>query len=297
MSRCVHMVVNPKGGVGDNRQLAEVARQQLEASGITVAIHLTERAGHACELAKSLEWAPGDCLCGVGGDGTMHELVNGMMARPKALRAPLALLPGGTGNSLLRDLEGLEVANMVDRVIKGETSPMDLFTLNVGGRHHFGFNIVGWGMVSSANQLAESMRLLGRRRYDVASVVELLRRRRFEARLQLGEDEVVEGAFTLVACCNTVHTGEGMRLAPRAKLCDGLLDVLYVREASRSALLRLFTRLSRGEHVDDPLVHYRQVPKVSLSTAVDLPLNLDGELIESGSFAMEILPGELHVVM
>ena len=101
MIQKIHLIVNPRGWVGDNVQISSTATSFLEDHGIKRETRLTERAGHAPEIVKQLEFGEEEAVCGIGGDITMHELVNGMMNHTLEMRFPLALLPGETGNSFL----------------------------------------------------------------------------------------------------------------------------------------------------------------------------------------------------
>jgi diacylglycerol kinase (ATP) len=296
MIRRLHLIANTKGGVGDNVSIAKTAEVFLEKHGIETSLRLTEYAGHAREIVEHFECENGDAICGIGGDGTMHEMVNGMMRRAAEHRVPLTLLPGGTGNSFLRDVDCLKPETVLERLVGRASRSIDLFEITVDSVQHYGFNIVGWGAASSANQLAESLRFLGRRRYDIATVFQVLRNRRYHATLE-SDGETIESEFTFVTLSNTVHTGEGMKLAPKALLDDGKLDLIYIQKVSRRELFRLFAKLSQGGHVGDPLVTYIQTSKLKLTTDEALPVNLDGELIESGSFEVKVLPGALDLLL
>jgi YegS/Rv2252/BmrU family lipid kinase len=297
MIRRLHLIANPKGGVGDNEALAKTAERILGDQGIETSLHLTQHAGHAGELVECLDCGEDEAICGIGGDGTMHELVNGMMHRQPETRVPLTLLPGGTGNAFLRDLECLDPKTVLDRIAANARQSIDLFEVTVAGHKHYGFNIVGWGLFSAANQLAESLRKLGRRRYDIAALLRMVQNRRYRGTLEIDGEETVEGGFSMLTASNTVHTGEGTRLAPKAQLDDGKLDLIYIREATRVGLLRLFSKIKDGRHIDQPGVHYLQVSHFKLTTDEPLPINLDGELIESGSFEVRVLPGALDLLL
>ncbi|MDA7660614.1 acylglycerol kinase family protein, partial [Verrucomicrobia bacterium] len=104
MNRTVHLIVNPFGGTQDNRALAHKAFSTLNDHGIKVNVDFSERKGHAMKVARSLSYAPEKTICGLGGDGTMHEIINGIMCRPPEEMMPVGLLPGGTGNSFLEDV-------------------------------------------------------------------------------------------------------------------------------------------------------------------------------------------------
>jgi len=83
-----------------------------------------------------------------------------------------------------------------------------------------------------------------------------------------------EGLFFLAL--NTIHTGKGMKMAPYAILDDGLIDIILVKKASKLRVLKIFTQLFSGNHINDPHVEYKQIKNFTLSTEGD-PLNIDGE--------------------
>ena len=296
MIRRLHLITNPKGGVGDNVSLAKTAENFLNGHGIESRVLLTERAGHAREIVEGLELRHGDAVCGIGGDGTMNELLNGLMTRQPEARVPLTLLPGGTGNSLLHDLDGLEPMNVLERIVAGSRRSIDLFEVTVGETRRYGFNVIGWGLVSSGNQLAESLRVMGRLRYHIAGLLHILANRKFRGELEI-DGATIAGPFTLLAGTNTIYIGEGMKLAPDARLDDGKLDLLYLQDATRLSLFRLFAKLGSGRHIGEPGVKHVQVSRFKLTTDESLPLNLDGELIESGTFEVQVLPGALDLLI
>jgi diacylglycerol kinase (ATP) len=120
--------------------------------------------------------------------------------------------------------------------------------------------------------------------------------RRYRATLKV-DGETIEDDYTLLAACNTVHTGQGMKLAPKAVLNDGKLDLNNLKQATRLNMLRMFAKLESGGHAGCPGIHYQQVSALTLTTEASLPVNVDGELIESGSFAVRVLPGALEVLL
>ena len=103
--------------------------------------------------------------------------------------------------------------------------------------------------------------------------------------------------FAFIIGCNTIHTGKGMRMAPLAKLDDGLIDLIIVRKVSRIRLLRLFPKIFSGAHIGDPGVDYRQVKTFNLTPEEDNPLNIDGEIIGSTPFKVRMLPKAVEVLV
>jgi diacylglycerol kinase family enzyme len=80
-------------------------------------------------------------------------------------------------------------------------------------------------------------------------------------------------------------------------LDDGKLDLLYLNKSTRRDMLRMFAKLGKGKHLGAPGIHYQQVAELKLTTKAKIPINVDGELIESGSFSVRTLPGALEILL
>ena len=201
-----YLLVNPAGGTKKGMKILERVRPVFDKSGVHVEIIQTEYAGHANKLANTLDLSGYNGLCAIGGDGTLFEMVNGMLKRIDSQTFPLGLITGGTGNAFMHDLNCLDPVEASERIIKGNLRSIDIARVETPNNLYYSFNIVGWGLVADAGYLAEYFRLLGGLRYDVASILELLKGTRRIARLILDE-EVIDDDFVFVIACNTIHTG------------------------------------------------------------------------------------------
>ena len=291
-----YLIVNPAGGTKKGLKILEKVRPIFDGSGVHVDIIQTEYAGHANELATTLDLSGYNGLCAIGGDGTLFEMVNGMLKRKDSQTFPLGLITGGTGNAFMHDLNCLDPVEASERIIKGNLRSVDIARVKTPNNLYFSFNIIGWGLVADAGYLAEYFRLLGGLRYDVASILEVLRGRKRIARLILDE-EVVDDDFVFVISCNTIHTGIAMRIAPNAKFDDGKIDLIIVRNASKTELLKLFPKLFTGEHVKSKLVECRQVQKFSIISDENSSLIIDGELIGSTPVHVTMEPKRVNVLV
>ncbi len=304
-------MLNPHAGRGEASTAWVAAEPILRGAGCTLQVVETTRPGHARDLLAALPREDCDAVVVVGGDGTLHEAINGLMAAD-APRPSLGLIPAGTGNSLATDLTCLDPLQAARAIVEGKTRPLDVMKVQIsrarddGGagaaasapepsRTLYAFNIVGWGLAADAGARAQWLRRrapwLGSCRYAVANVLELMRRRLWPARLRLlsgdGSEEMLRGDLVMVLACNTQHTGAGMRIAPRARLDDGLLDLIIVPKLSRARLLTLMHRIPSGRHLGAPELRYRQVSKFELvaEKADNGPggescrLNVDGEIL------------------
>ena len=291
-----YLIVNPAGGTKKGLKILEKVRPIFDKSGVHVDIIQTEYAGHANELANTLDLSGYHGLCAIGGDGTLFEMVNGMLKRKDSQTFPLGLITGGTGNAFMHDLNCLDPVEASERIIKGNLRSVDIAKVETPNNLYYSFNIIGWGLVADAGYLAEYFRLLGGLRYDVASILEVLRGKRRIAKLILDE-EVVDDDFVFVIACNTIHTGKAMRIAPKSKFDDGKIDLIIVRNTSKTELLKLFPKLFTGEHVKSKLVEYRQVQKFSIIPDENSSLNIDGELIGITPVHVTMEPKRIHVLV
>lgn len=291
-----YLLFNPKSGVHRSQiALSQTLKIFQEQNVETVVVH-TEFHRHAYELAKTLELDGFDGLCALGGDGTMHEMVNGLLSRKDGKRIPLGILPAGTGNSYLYDRDMLDLETVAQKTAQNQPTSIDVLEVLSGNERHFSFNIVGWGMMTHGNITAEKLRWLGKRRYDVGAIWEIVKCQSFPARVKTDTGNY-EYDMHFVLGANTIHTGTGMKMAPKAKMDDGLIDLLLVKAGSRAQLLKLFPRIFDGGHIHSPLVEYLQVSGFELETEKNMLLNLDGEILGTSPCKVKVLPGHLQVLV
>ena len=290
------MIVNPAGGTKKGLDILDKVKPLFQEANAELTILYTDYAGHAKDLANELDYSGYDGLCAIGGDGTMFEMVNGMLKRDDQDTIPLGLITGGTGNAFMHDIDCLDPLEAASRILKGTVRQIDIAKVNAKNKLYYSFNIIGWGLVTDAGYLAEKLRWLGGMRYDVAAILEVLMGKRRIAQL-LMDNEVIEDDFVFIIACNTIHTGKAMRIAPRARLDDGKIDLVIVRKSSKIKLLKLFPKLFSGEHIKSPLVEYRQVEKFSVIPKEDSSLNIDGELIGNTPIDVTMQPKMIEVLV
>ena len=291
-----YLIVNPHGGVMSGQKILEKVKPFFDEANAELNIIETEYAGHTRDISCEIPFEGFAGLCAIGGDGTMHEMVNGIMTRKDGIRIPIGLITGGTGNSFMHDVDCLDPIEAVQRILTNRTRKIDIFRAETEEGTYFGFNIVGWGMPTDINLLAEKMRWLGGQRYNIASIIEVLKFKTRVARIEIDGRNIVAD-FGFVIGCNTMYTGKGMKMAPLARLDDGLLDLLIVRKAGRIKLLRMFPKIFSGKHIADPIVEYRQVKNFSIYPEEKNTLNIDGEMLGTTPVNVEVLEKEIEVLV
>jgi len=291
-----YLLVNPKGGHKRGLEIYEKVKHIFSSAGTNITVLHTEYAGHAFDFANTLDFVGYDGLCAIGGDGTMYELINGMLKRDDNHKIPIGLITGGTGNSFMYDVDCLDPIDAAKRIVQHKLRPLDIAKVNANGELFYSFNIIGWGLATDAGKLAEKLRWLGGVRYDVASIIEVLKGKDRIATLTL-DKEVIKENFIFIIGCNTIHTGKAMKMAPLAQLNDGKIDLIIVRKTSRINLLKLFPKLFSGDHIKSPLVEYRQVQNFSISLEETNDLTIDGEIIGTTPLNVQMIPKMVNVLV
>lgn len=287
-------VVNPRGGTKRAAAVVERVRPIFAEAQTQLDLRATEYPGHATEIAETVDLSGYDGLCVVGGDGTTHEVVAGLMRRADHAAIPLGLIPAGTGNTLHQEFGCGDPLEAARRIVAGQPHPLDVIRLTTGNETVYCINMIGWGAIADINHKAEKLRMFGAPRYAMASLAQILRPRLRRATVTL-DDETIEDAFLFVLACNTKTVGSRMILAPHAKIDDGLFDVVLLRETSRWRMLRLLAKTFDGSHLALPWFEYRQVKSLTVNSREPGPLDVDGEIKGSAPFVAEIMPGALQV--
>ena len=190
---------------------------------------VTERPGHASDIAAEAKEEGAEKILGVGGDGTVHEIANGLL-RSKGDPPPLTVLPVGTGNDFYKMIGGERgVEGAVDRLEHGVPKGFDVGMARwESGSRHF-VNLLGFGIdVEVLRQRRRFHRLSGLGQYLAALVVAALRYRPIPLRLALSGGETIEDRVHLAAITVGPSAGGGFLLCPRARPDDGELDLCFI---------------------------------------------------------------------
>lgn len=290
------IIVNPHAGGGS---AVESLRSCVDTLG-PVEIVETAEAGHARRLAAEAAASGVDRVVAAGGDGTLHEVVNGIAPD---FRPQLGLLPLGTGNDFAR------IAGIPDRpsaaaelLARGTSRRIDAVELVVGdGETRYFLNVSAGGFSGEVSGLQSEERKaawgpLSYLRTALEAVSELASYR-VRVRFDPGTDHEVLAELDLVnaVVANGSHAASGLPVAPGARLDDGLLDVVLIENAPMSRLSLLGPKLLVGTHRDDELVVYRRARRVEIEAEPAMEFNADGEMVGTTPLVYRILPGAVEL--
>ncbi len=285
-----HLVLNPAADGGrSGRRRAQIS-EVLERGGVRPVWHVTERTGDAYEIVRGVpEGVP---AVAVGGDGTVHEVAAACAGTGRIM----GVLPLGTGNDYVKALGiGDDLRRALGVLLDGRVRVVDAGEVN-GVPFNNGLGIGFDAEVAEGVEKAPSY-LGGPGRY-VWSVGRLLWGFRCHgATLRLDRDAVVEAKTILVAVALGTTYGSMFRLAPGAVLDDGLFDVVWSEEVSRTEVLRLIPSALWGTLTDRKKVHVARAMEVGVELSEPVPAHVDGEMLSpTRMFRARVLPGALRVI-
>jgi YegS/Rv2252/BmrU family lipid kinase len=294
-TRKYFVIINPVAGHGRSNSLFPTVRNELTRRGLDFDYHYTNEPMEAPDVAKMVIEEGFTDLVAMGGDGTINEVVNGMMSVGSEL--PLAVIPAGSGNDFAR-MNGIPLHPMaaIDLLRDGRQAAIDLG--NVGGDRFF-VNGLGIGIDAQvASDVLKSVHSRGVAAYLLAAVRQCFLFTPFQVALAHGEWEKQVSCISL-GVANGKYVGGGFKMAPAAETADGLLDVCVVENMPRLKRLLALPKARAGKHLQLREVVYRQVTSISISSESGLVAHLDGEPYRcpSSSFAVSVCPKALRVVV
>ena len=291
-------IVNPAAGGGRSAKLAGPALARLREKGLKVDVIASTGPGHAAQLAREAYDQGYRRFLAVGGDGTAHEILNGVFAgRSSVERVALGFLPFGTGNSFLRDFtkDGPEAS--IQALLDSRTRSVDLLRLTHTAGEIYSFNLLSVGFTADVAALTNRMfKPLGDLGYLLGVIVRVaqLRRRSFTLRCD-DDQEWDERRSLFLTFNNSKYTGGTMLIAPQADPTDGFIEFVRWGPIGRLGLLRNLPRLYDGSHIEHPLASRRAVRRVEFKTPAPVDIMIDGEVVTLECRILDILPAALDV--
>ena len=299
------LIANPTAGKGAaGRSLSQI-RGYLQQAHADYDLQPTERPGHAAELAQQAAIAGCDVVAAVGGDGTLNEVINGLMAaRADGHRIPtLGILPVGSGNDFAFSMGvDMDLAAGCHALTNGGRRRIDIGKLTGGffpqGRY-FG-NGIGIGFDAMVNYEAARIRFLrGFSNYFAAVLKSLIVHFRSPLVEIDCDGETTTRRAMMISVMNGRRLGGGFLVAPEGKADDGLFDVSIVRSISRPAAFRLIPRFINGTQIGHPAIQFSRARRLRVQ-AIDgqLPAHGDGEMfsLNGSQLEIEIIPDALELV-
>src|SRR5258705_7227362 len=248
-------IVNPAAGGGRSAKLAGPALARLREKGLKVDVIASTGPGHAVQLAREAYDQGYRRFLAVGGDGTAHEILNGVFAgRAAVQRIALGFLPLGTGNSFLRDFTKDGASGSMQALLEGRTRSVDLLRLTHADGQIFSFNLLSVGFTADVAALTNRMfKPFGDLGYLLGVFVRVVQLRRRSMALRCdGDAEWDDGRSLFLTFNNSKYTGGTVLIAPDADPTDGLIEFLRRGPIGRLGPPRTLPRPYRRPHNKQP---------------------------------------------
>ena len=315
--RHLQIIINPTSGQKKASEIFARVKPIFERSNLEYTLTPTNSAADTQDLVRNLDLSQINGLVIVGGDGTIHDAIAGLMSRPDwktAIKLPLGIIPGGTGNGLCKTLlessgENYDPLNAAFLIIKGKQRSFDLARVKQNNAKFHSFLSLSWGLISDVDIESEKLKFLGAWRFDLYALLLICSLRTYKGRFSFiphpnckisgdrststqGDWQIVEDEFIFLWGMNTAWAAHDMNVTPHAELNDGAMDVLIMRKGtSRLEILQALLRCGKGKHLDLPNLEYYKVRAFRLEPLTDKGiLVIDGEPVDYSPIELKVIP-------
>jgi len=291
------LIANPVSCRGRRHHLVAQVARRLQEAGRTPELLWTTGCGHAEELATIAVRQGATHVVACGGDGTIHEVVNGLVASRLATDAvTLGVVPLGRCNDFARTLNiPCDLCSVVQTLLSTSVRTIDLG--KVAERYFITVATLGFDTVVSQYVAAgRSPRFLtGTLAYLYGTLVNLLRYQSVWVRLS-GDLDEFEGPVFLAAIGNTSFYGGGMKITPTAVVDDGWLDLCLIRQVPRLDVVKMLPSVFSGGHIKHPKVSMHSFQKMEVTAKESMAIWADGEPAAQTPAVFQVVPHALRVL-
>lgn len=284
-------IINPAAGRGRTAKIWPTLETVTKSNGKPGTPYFTAGPGDAERLARELPRQGYRRLLVVGGDGTVHEVLNGLDLN----QAQLGIVPTGSGNDFCRVLGiSKKPREAITQLLQGKTRRVDIGLVN--GRRFL--NTLGVGFDAEVVRLTneQQSRFKGTMAY-VASLIKVLREYRNQNLTIETGGASFTGKMLLAEVGNGQYVGGGMRLVPLAKVDDGLFHLCLVGNVTKGEILLNIHKMLSGTHLSHPKVSTLTAREIVISSQRPLIVQADGEIIGKTPVKVEIVPQALEILV
>ena len=292
-------IFNPVAGTAKSRQgISERIRAAAEELGADYEIYITKAENDAKEYIANYDPSIEARFYAIGGDGTLNEAVNGVLARKGT--SELGVIPCGTGNDFVKVLPDRDALFDIKKQITAKAQPVDAYTTDQGV---CGINMVNIGIdAQTAADVHKVSRFIpGPMAYIVSLVNRFIRPIGIDMEITIDDKEPIFATCALTSFGNGKACGGGFYTSPRAEINDSLLEITSVRKVTKLQFLKLVGGYKKGTYLEDPkyapFIIYNQGKKVTLKTKFPTEMCVDGEVFKTDKITVEILPNAIPFVI
>ena len=295
------LIVNLTAGGGKPHKYLSTVLEYLKENGLKFKVCTTSRQGEAVELAQKAADNGAELIVSVGGDGTVNEIVNGIM---KSKKDPaLGIIPLGWANDFIKSTGiPFDIIKACKILIKGKTKKIDIGVIN---HQTYFVNICGIGFDAEVAHLANQLKnrhpnwnTLSAYVYVFATIKKLLSPFGYhEVKIKI-DGQKTQSKILFIAVGNGKIYGGRFNITPEAILDDGLLEVCVVKEMGRFKYLSIIPKVFKGTHASIKGVNFYRAKEVTIQSSKTILAQVSGEVIEGQKeFAITLLPKSLKLIV
>ncbi len=304
MPHKVQLIFNPMANHGRSGQTASDLRAMIDEMG-GADWHGTEYPAHATEVAAQAADKGYDTVVALGGDGTVHEVINGLMQIEAARRPRLGIIAIGSGNDFAH-AAGVpdNPQEAVRRIFQGAPKPVDVARITDGtGRSEYFDNTAGIGFDGGVNVRTRAMRQIHGFLMYLTATLQSIAYNFTPIQMKLTYDDgAIDEPLMMVTVGNGPREGGGFITTPDSKIDDGILDFVYIGKVSQFRMLQLLPKFLAGTQATAPEVKMRRTTRLVIDADRALPIHLDGELFAPYEanvrhIEIQLFPGAIQVIV
>lgn len=268
-------IINPISGSTNADDITRKIEELCLFNHYEYEIRLTEYPGHATKIA--LEYSREEnVIYSVGGDGTLNEVVNGIVGS----KNHLGIIPTGSGNDFYK---------IIDSITDKEFS-CDIGKVN----DRYFINVCSIGIDADVCNNANLLKgKVPPKQIYTASILKTILGYQYKDVKYYMNGEKDNGIFTIVTICNGCYYGGGFYIAPNAKINDNQFDIYFVEKISKIRMIKLVSKLKKGTHVNEKEVFHYVTRNIKLSSSREMNLNIDGEIIKTKKVKIKMIPNAI----
>lgn len=282
-----YFIINPASGSGKGLSIWKEVQHNLDQSEIEYSFGISNYHKHTIELVSQKYKEGIRNFVGIGGDGTINEMVNGIMSRSdvKLASVVLGLIPVGTGNDWVRNFEQIcTPENIVQKIKSQKYISHDVGQLEVGRdkQIYYFVNVAGGGIDGQVVQNLEALNAKGKSgklSYLVSTIKALLDYKSPQTKCVIGEGQKYDSKTLLVAASLGQYFGGGMHLSPKARMNKNKLDFTLVKSVSNWIVFPQLYKLFNGKIDSVSFVEKTQGKKGRMINSKEIPIQADGEFV------------------
>ena len=285
-------IINPEAGKGRSLGYIEKIKNYFKNVDEPYYIEVTKYPGHATEIVKSYTALKDYRVYAVGGDGTLNEVLNGIVGTGSVL----AVIPCGSGNDFVKSIvEDDNIEDIFLSTLRGKEKYIDLGKIN--DRYFINISSVGFDseVVYSANSIKKFKFIPGPTAYILGIIITLFKFKFIKTIITI-DGVKLEKEILLAAIANGRCYGGGVKISPKSDISDGIFDLCIVDKVSKLKIFLLFPRAIKGTHENIKQVNFYKGRNISIVSKKEFVLNIDGELIKEKEVKCELIRNGIKVL-